>query len=126
MTTTATRTPILREEIETSLAGKYGLHLNARAASASNASQQKSAIRNRDEVERLLTSKYGLGFVRRAPVAAREEISAVLNSKYGLTLRRQWMMFIPIPHLNLYITFHSTYMLLSFFSFPPFIASREC
>ena len=101
MTTTATRTPILREEIETSLAGKYGLHLNARAATASNASQQKSAIRNRDEVERLLTSKYGLGFVRRAPVSAREEISAVLNSKYGLTLRRQWMMFIPIPHLNL-------------------------
>lgn len=96
MQTIASRSSLRRDEIEVSLQGKYGLSLTPRTASStaghgahSKGANQGSAHTTRDEVERLLLTKYGVGFVRRQTVAARDEIAALLQGKYEMTLQKQ-------------------------------------
>jgi hypothetical protein len=96
MQTTATLPALHRDEIEVSLHNKYGLALNARAATSSatlstlsHGADQRSSNTARDEIERLLSVKYGVGLVRKPAVVARDEIVSLLGAKYGLALKQQ-------------------------------------
>lgn len=88
MQATLTHPSTSRDEIESPLRAKYGLTLSQRNNPSSTLPASSSTQSTRDEVERLLSTKYELGFVRKAAVGARDEMTALLQVRYGVTLKQ--------------------------------------
>ncbi len=89
MQATLTHPSYLRDEIESPLIAKYGITLSQRTLVSSHLPINTVLTPTRDEMERLLTARYGLGFVKKEKVGGRDEMAAMLNTRYGLSLKQK-------------------------------------